>query len=171
MVRDFLICLKSPVISRLILGFFWGRAPCHSFLACPRCLGGYCWACFFLSQSVQRIDEWQASIAVVRAKNLPFGEVLLALSLIAMLFGSMGLVSGFQTRFSALALAVCTGAWIMLAHDFWMFQDSEQRAFHYQAFALDAAIYGPPEHIDGTVHITSADARTAHEHFDGKTTE
>jgi mannose-6-phosphate isomerase-like protein (cupin superfamily) len=32
-------------------------------------------------------------------------------------------------------------------------------------------IYGPPEHIDGTVHKTCADAQEAHEHFDGKTTE
>ena len=32
-------------------------------------------------------------------------------------------------------------------------------------------IYGPPEHIDGTVHKTCDDARAAHEHFDGKTTE
>ena len=32
-------------------------------------------------------------------------------------------------------------------------------------------IYGPPEHIDGTVHRTCADAAAAHEHFDGKTTE
>jgi mannose-6-phosphate isomerase-like protein (cupin superfamily) len=32
-------------------------------------------------------------------------------------------------------------------------------------------IYGPPEHIDGTVHRTCADANAAHEHFDGKTTE
>jgi mannose-6-phosphate isomerase-like protein (cupin superfamily) len=32
-------------------------------------------------------------------------------------------------------------------------------------------IYGPPEHIDGTVHATVDDARAAHEHFDGKTTE
>jgi len=32
-------------------------------------------------------------------------------------------------------------------------------------------IYGPPEHIDGTVHVTFADAKAAHEHFDGKTTE
>jgi mannose-6-phosphate isomerase-like protein (cupin superfamily) len=32
-------------------------------------------------------------------------------------------------------------------------------------------IYGPPEHVDGTVHATCADARAAHEHFDGKTTE
>lgn len=32
-------------------------------------------------------------------------------------------------------------------------------------------IYGPPEHIDGTVHKTCAEARQAHEHFDGKTTE
>lgn len=32
-------------------------------------------------------------------------------------------------------------------------------------------IYGPPEHVDGTVHKTCADAQAAHEHFDGKTTE
>ena len=32
-------------------------------------------------------------------------------------------------------------------------------------------IYGPPEHIDGTIHKTCADAEAAHEHFDGKTTE
>ena len=32
-------------------------------------------------------------------------------------------------------------------------------------------LYGPPEHIDGTVHLTRADALAAHEHFDGSTTE
>ncbi len=32
-------------------------------------------------------------------------------------------------------------------------------------------IYGPPEHLDGTVHKTCAEASAAHEHFDGKTTE
>mgnify|MGYP000330226151 CR=1 FL=1 len=32
-------------------------------------------------------------------------------------------------------------------------------------------IYGPPEHIDGTIHTTCAEASAAHEHFDGKTTE
>lgn len=32
-------------------------------------------------------------------------------------------------------------------------------------------LYGPPEHVDGTVHATSKDARAADEHFDGRTTE
>jgi mannose-6-phosphate isomerase-like protein (cupin superfamily) len=32
-------------------------------------------------------------------------------------------------------------------------------------------LYGPPEHIDGTVHHTPKEAEKAHEHFDGKTTE
>lgn len=32
-------------------------------------------------------------------------------------------------------------------------------------------IYGPPEHIDGTIHRIKAEADAAHEHFDGKTTE
>jgi mannose-6-phosphate isomerase-like protein (cupin superfamily) len=32
-------------------------------------------------------------------------------------------------------------------------------------------IYGPPEHKDGTVHRTRAEAHAQEEHFDGKTTE
>lgn len=32
-------------------------------------------------------------------------------------------------------------------------------------------IYGPPEHIEGTIHATRADAESSHEHFDGRTTE
>ena len=32
-------------------------------------------------------------------------------------------------------------------------------------------LYAPPEHREGTVHATKADADADHEHFDGKTTE
>lgn len=32
-------------------------------------------------------------------------------------------------------------------------------------------LYAPPEHRDGTVHTTKADAEAAEEHFDGKTSE
>jgi mannose-6-phosphate isomerase-like protein (cupin superfamily) len=32
-------------------------------------------------------------------------------------------------------------------------------------------LYAPPEHRDGTVHATVADALAAEEHFDGQTTE
>ena len=32
-------------------------------------------------------------------------------------------------------------------------------------------LYAPPEHVDGTVHVTKANAEAAEEHFDGKTTE
>lgn len=32
-------------------------------------------------------------------------------------------------------------------------------------------IYGPPEHVDGTVHKSKPDADAHEEHFDGKTTE
>ena len=32
-------------------------------------------------------------------------------------------------------------------------------------------LYGPPEHKDGTVHVTKAQADEQEEHFDGKTTE
>jgi mannose-6-phosphate isomerase-like protein (cupin superfamily) len=32
-------------------------------------------------------------------------------------------------------------------------------------------VYSPPNHKDGTVHVTKADAVASEEHFDGKTTE
>lgn len=32
-------------------------------------------------------------------------------------------------------------------------------------------IYGPPEHVDGVVRATKAEAEASEEHFDGKTTE
>jgi mannose-6-phosphate isomerase-like protein (cupin superfamily) len=32
-------------------------------------------------------------------------------------------------------------------------------------------IYGPPEHLDGLVKATKAEAEAAHEEWDGKTTE
>lgn len=32
-------------------------------------------------------------------------------------------------------------------------------------------IYGPPDHREGVVHLTKADAEAAEEHFDGQTTE
>ena len=32
-------------------------------------------------------------------------------------------------------------------------------------------LYAPPEHVDGVIALTRADAEALHEHFDGKTTE
>lgn len=32
-------------------------------------------------------------------------------------------------------------------------------------------LYAPPEHMDGIIHATKADAAASEEHFDGKTTE
>lgn len=32
-------------------------------------------------------------------------------------------------------------------------------------------LYGPPEHAEGTVRATRAEAEASHEHFDGRTTE
>lgn len=34
-----------------------------------------------------------------------------------------------------------------------------------------SSIYAPPNHRDGVVHHTRAEAKADHEHFDGKTTE
>lgn len=97
---------------------------------------------FFISQAVQRINEWRAMIILVEVKRIPLGQVSLAMSLIAMFFGSIGLVTGFQTRFSAFALIVCTGSWIAVVHDFWTIQNPVVRQAEFLIFSLGVAIIG-----------------------------
>jgi putative oxidoreductase len=97
---------------------------------------------FFTSQAVQRINEWGAMKILVQTRHIPFGAMLLTLSLLAMFFGSIGLVSGFRTRFSAFVLIICTSAWIGVAHDFWAIQNPIARAADYQIFALGMALIG-----------------------------
>jgi len=58
---------------------------------------------FFVSQAIQRVNEWDAMVVLVETKRVPFGQQSLAISLIAMFFCSAGVVTGFQTRFSAFA--------------------------------------------------------------------
>jgi len=97
---------------------------------------------FFASQGVQRIYEWNAMVALVEMKHVPLGQVSLGLSLIAMFFGSAGLVMGFQTRFSAFVLAICTGGWALIAHDFWTIQDPIARQSDFLIFSLGVAVIG-----------------------------
>ena len=97
---------------------------------------------FFVSQAIQRINEWGAMVLLVEAKHVPFGQLSLAMSLIAMFFGSAGIVTGFQTRFSAFALIICTGAWMGIAHDFWTIQDPVVRQGEFLIFSLGISLIG-----------------------------
>jgi putative oxidoreductase len=81
-------------------------------------------------------------VILVQMKHVPFGMVLLGLSLLAMIFGSFGLVSGFQTRFSAVVLAICTASWAGVARNFWAIHNPLERSSDYQTFALGVAIIG-----------------------------
>lgn len=105
---------------------------------CGRVLLGW----FFASQALQRIEEWNAMVVLVEMKRVPLGQVSLGLSLIAMFFGSAGLVMGFQTRFSAFVLAICTGGWAVIAHDFWTMQNPIARQSDFLIFSLGIAVIG-----------------------------
>ena len=97
---------------------------------------------FFVSQAIQRVNEWGAMVVLVETKRVPFGQLSLAISLIAMFFGSAGVVTGFQTRFSAFALIICTGAWMGIAHDFWTIQDPVVRQAEFLIFSLGISLIG-----------------------------
>ena len=97
---------------------------------------------FFISEAYHRILEWDAMEILVQMRHVPFGQPLLALAVLAMILGGISLVIGFQTRFSALVLSVCTGAWIAVAHNFWTIHNAILRASDYQMFALGIAVIG-----------------------------
>ena len=103
-----------------------------------RCLLGW----FFISQAIQRLNEWQATTVLVQMKHVPFGMPLLSLSLLAMMMASFGLISGFKIRFSALVLALCTAAWIGIAHNFWTILNASERSSDFLLFSLGVAIIG-----------------------------
>jgi putative oxidoreductase len=103
-----------------------------------RCLIGW----FFIFQAVQRLNEWHTTKVFVQLKHVPFGMPLLTLSLLAMMLGSFGLVSGFKTKLSAVVLAICTASWIGMAHNFWAIQNAAERSSDFLLFSLGIAIIG-----------------------------
>jgi putative oxidoreductase len=105
-------------------------------------LGRWLLGWFFISEALHRIADWDAMVILVQMKHVPYGQPLLALGVVAMIFGGSMLFIGFQTRFSALILALCTIAWTGLAHDFWTIRNAAERASDYQDFALGIAVIG-----------------------------
>ena len=105
-------------------------------------LGRFLLAWFFLSQAVQRIREWDAMVVLTQMKHLPFGPLLLALAVLAMIWGGFMLILGYQTRFAALMLSFCTAVWIYVAHDFWTLRDPILRGADYLTFSLGVALIG-----------------------------
>jgi putative oxidoreductase len=97
---------------------------------------------YFVSQAVMRISNWDAMAILVEIKHVPMGQILLTFSLIAMLLGGVTLILGYQARLTAAVLVLCTGAWLLVAHDFWSIHDAVVRDSDYQTFALGIALLG-----------------------------
>jgi len=105
-------------------------------------LGRWLLGWFFISEALHRVRDWDAMVILVQLKHVPYGQPLLALAVVAMIFGGSMLFIGFQTRFSVLILALCTIASTGLAHDFWTIRNAAERASDYQDFVLGIAIIG-----------------------------
>ena len=97
-----------------------------------------CWV--FVSEAFAHLGEWNANVALLDAKGVPAAPAVLGLTLGAMIFGGASLLAGFQTRFSAMALAVCSFGWSFLLHDYWMIADEAARAADRELFLLGIAV-------------------------------
>ena len=97
---------------------------------------------FFISQAYFRVTEWDAMVVLIQMRHLPFAPQLLAIAILAMIFGGIGLILGFQTRFSAVILSICTASWAVVAHPYWEIRDPIVRADDFLVFALAVAVIG-----------------------------
>lgn len=97
---------------------------------------------FFLTQAFQYMRDWKAMVRLTDMKGVPAAPAVLALAILTMVFCGAALLIGFQTRVSAMLLAVCTMSWVFIFHNFWNVDGAVQRAADYQIFALGIAVTG-----------------------------
>jgi putative oxidoreductase len=105
-------------------------------------LGRALLAWFFVSQAVDRLQAWDAMIVLLTMRHVPGAPLVLAVGALAMILGGLAVLVGFQTRFSALVLLLCTIGWLAILHDFWHLHDALERAADLQTFALGVALAG-----------------------------
>jgi putative oxidoreductase len=104
-------------------------------------IGRLALAWFFLSQVASYGGHWDSTITLMAFRGVPAAPFVLALTLIALILGSLSLIFGFHTRQGAMLLFGVTIIAAVLMHDYWLIRDNiAARQAEFQAFACDVAV-------------------------------
>jgi putative oxidoreductase len=76
-------------------------------------------ALIFVSSGVEKFMDLGAASSAIASKNLPYPDVLAILSATLESVGGLLVIFGWQTRLTALALALFTAVAAYYFHDFW----------------------------------------------------
>lgn len=100
-------------------------------------------AWFFLAQVGYYGGEWNATISLMTFRGIPLAPLLLVVTLMLLILGSLSLIFGFHTRHGAVLLFGIALVATMLMNDFWRIADNAAaRQADFDLFARNIAIAG-----------------------------
>jgi len=99
-------------------------------------------AWFFLGEAWARANDWNGTVASLKAAQIPAAEPLLVLALAVMLLGGMALALGYHARHGAMLLFGFTILASLTLRPYWAAADDAARAAQYAVFIRDIAIAG-----------------------------
>jgi putative oxidoreductase len=81
----------------------------------------------FLLSALGKITGWSTTAGYMASKGMPLVPFFLAAATLVELGGGLSLLTGFQARWGALALAAYLIPTTLIFHNFWAFQGQEQQ--------------------------------------------
>jgi putative oxidoreductase len=73
----------------------------------------------FATSGIAKIFSWDANIAYISTRHLPFTPVLLAIALVIEVGGSICLITGYQARTAAIVMFAYMVFLTVLFHNYW----------------------------------------------------
>lgn len=98
-------------------------------------------ALLFIPAGLGKVVGFAGTSAMIASKGLPLSGVLTAVAILVEVGLPLLLLVGFQTRWSAILLAVFTLVITFIFHNFWAAPEAE-KMMHLQAFFKNLAIVG-----------------------------
>jgi putative oxidoreductase len=82
----------------------------------------------FLLSALGKITGWSTTAGYMASKGMPLVPFFLAAAILIELGGGLSVLTGFQARWGALALAAFLIPTTLIFHNFWAFHGPEQQA-------------------------------------------
>ena len=98
-------------------------------------------AALFLPAGIAKLTGFAGTVGYIASVGLPLPQVGAALALIVEIVGGIALITGFGTRFAALALAVFTAVASFFFHNYWA-APAEQQMVQQLMFFKNVAVVG-----------------------------
>ena len=98
-------------------------------------------AALFLPAGIGKLTGFAGTVGYITSVGLPLPQVAAAFALVIEIVGGIALITGFGTRFAALALAVFTVVASVFFHNYWAVP-AEQQMIQQLMFFKNIAVVG-----------------------------